>query len=213
MHRRNALATLLVSALLIFCSTTLQTSASSEQDYHLDNRIAAVEAVQLQSIISGLSNPLYVTHANDGTNRLFILEQAGRIRVVQPGASTSTVFLDIVNSVLSGGERGLLGLAFHPQYSVNGRFFVYYTRQNDGALTVSEFHVSTDPNVANPNSEIVFNGNFPIPHSTNNNHNGGCMQFGPDGYLYLGTGDGGSANDAPNNGQNIDVMLGKILRI
>jgi glucose/arabinose dehydrogenase len=93
---------------------------------------------------------------------LFILEQAGRIRVVQPGASTSTVFLDNVNQVLSGGERGLLGLAFHPQYAINGRFFVYYTRQPDGSLTLSEYHVSNDPNVANANSEIVFNGNFPI---------------------------------------------------
>jgi glucose/arabinose dehydrogenase len=213
MYRPSALAALLVGAFLICCYTTLQTSANSKQDFHIDGRIAAVEAVQLQSILTGLSNPLYVTHAHDGTNRLFILEQAGRIRVVQPGASTSTVFLDIVSNVLSGGERGLLGLAFHPQYSINGRFFVYYTRQNDGALTVSEFHVSADPNVASANSEIVFNGNFPIPHSTNNNHNGGCMQFGPDGYLYLGTGDGGSANDPPNNAQNIDVMLGKILRI
>jgi glucose/arabinose dehydrogenase len=213
MYRTSALATILVAALLICCSTIIQTSANCGQDYHLDGRIAAVEAVQLQSIITGLSNPLYVTHANDGTNRLFILEQAGRIRVVQPGASTSTIFLDIVSKVLSGGERGLLGLAFHPQYSVNGRFFVYYTRQTDGALTVSEFHVSVDPNVANANSEIVFNGNFPIPHSTNTNHNGGCMQFGPDGFLYLGTGDGGAANDPPNNAQNINVMLGKILRI
>ena len=115
MYRTSALAGLLVGALLICCYTTLQTSANSKQDFHIDGRIAAVEAVQLQSILTGLSNPVYVTHAQDGTNRLFILEQAGRIRVVQPGASTSTVFLDIVNEVLSGGERGLLGLAFHPQ--------------------------------------------------------------------------------------------------
>src|SRR5215471_5422921 len=213
MYRRNAFAALLVAALLICCSTILQTSANSGKDYHREDRIAVPEAVQLQSIITGLSNPVYVTSAHDGSNRLFILEQAGRIRVVQPGASTSTVFLDIVSRVLSGGERGLLGLAFHPQYSINGRFFVYYTRQTDGALNVSEFHVSSDPNVANPDSEILFNGNFPIPHSTNTNHNGGCMQFGPDGYLYIGTGDGGSSNDPPNNGQNINVMLGKILRI
>jgi len=213
MRKTNALATLLVAGFLICCYTTFQISAHSEKNDHPVNQITALAVSELQSVITGLTSPLYVTHAHDGTNRLFILEQAGRIRVVQPGASTSTVFLDIVNQVLSGGERGLLGLAFHPQYAINGRFFVYYTRQPDGALTLSEYHVSNDPNVANANSEIVFNGNFPIPHSTNNNHNGGCLQFGPDGFLYVGTGDGGSANDPPNNAQNIDVMLGKILRI
>jgi glucose/arabinose dehydrogenase len=213
MRKTNALATLLVAGFLICCYTTFQTSAHSEQNDHLAGQIAAPTASELQSVISGLSSPVYVTHAHDGTNRLFILEQAGRIRVAQPGASTSTVFLDIVSKVSSGGERGLLGLAFHPQYSINGRFFVYYTRQPDGALTLSEYAVSSDPNVANANSEIVFNGNFPIPHSTNNNHNGGCLQFGPDGFLYVGTGDGGAANDPPDNAQNINVMLGKILRI
>ena len=213
MHKTNGLAALLVAAFLICCYATFQTRADSGQNNRHVDQIAAIAASELQSVITGLSNPLYVTHAHDGTNRLFILEQAGRIRVAQPGASTSTVFLDIVSKVLSGGERGLLGLAFHPQYSINGRFFVYYTRQTDGALTISEYHVSSDPNVANPNSEIVFNGNFPIPHSANNNHNGGCMQFGPDRFLYVGTGDGGSANDPPDNAQNINVMLGKILRI
>src|SRR5215813_13552181 len=154
MYTRNAFVALLVAAILICFSTILQTSANSGKDSHRKDRIAVPEAVQLQSIITGLTSPVYVTSAHDGSNHLFILEQAGRIRVAQPGASTSTVFLDIVNKVLSGGERGLLGLAFHPQYSINGRFFVYYTRQTDGALTISEFHVSTDPNVANPNSEI-----------------------------------------------------------
>ncbi len=134
---------------------------------------------------------------------------------VQPGASTTTLFLDISSRVLSvDNERGLLGLAFHPQYSINGRFFVYYTRQTDGGLTIAEYHVTPgDPNVADPNSEILFGANFPINHSANTNHNGGCMQFGPDGYLYAGTGDGGSADDPPNNGQNINVLLGKILRL
>src|SRR5262245_10901346 len=126
MYRTSAVATILVAAFLICGSTTIRTNADSGQDYQIDTRIAAPEAVQLQSIITGLSSPVYVTNAHDGTNRLFILEQAGRIRVVQPDASTSTVFLDIVSKVLSGGERGLLGLAFHPKYSVNGRFFVYY---------------------------------------------------------------------------------------
>jgi glucose/arabinose dehydrogenase len=167
--------------------------------------------VQLQLVLSGLSNTVFAGHAHDGTNRLFVIEQIGRLRVVQPGASTSTVFLDITTRVLSGGERGLLGLAFHPQYSINGRFFVYYTRQTDGALNIAEYHVTTaDPNVADPASEIVL---LTIPHPTNANHNGGMIEFGPDGYLYAGPGDGGSGNDPPNNGQNINVLLGKILRI
>jgi glucose/arabinose dehydrogenase len=179
-----------------------------------DKIINAPTAIQLQTIISGLSSTVFVTHARDGTNRLFIIEQAGVIRVAQPGASSTTVFLDITSRVLSGGERGLLGLAFHPQYAINGRFFVYYTRQTDGALTVAEYHVTPgNPNTADPASEIVFNGNFPIPHPGQANHNGGMMAFGPDGYLYMGTGDGGSGNDPPNNSQNINVLLGKMLRI
>src|SRR4030095_2406101 len=155
MRKTNALATLLVAGFLICCYTTFQTSAHSEQNDHLAGQIAAPTASELQSVISGLSSPVYVTNAHDGTNRLFVIEQAGRIRVAQPGASTSTVFLDIVSRVLSGGERGLLGLAFHPQYSINGRFFVNYTRQTDGATVIAEYHVSAgDPNIAST-AEVV----------------------------------------------------------
>jgi len=182
-----------------------------------DQIINAPTAIQLQTILSDPSGPVFVTHAHDGTNRLFIIEQVGRIRVAQPGASSSTVFLDITSRVLSGGERGLLGLAFHPQYAINGRFFVYYTRQTDGWLTIAEYHVTPgNPNTADPASEILMGGmgsNLPIDHSLNTNHNGGMMAFGPDGYLYMGTGDGGGANDQPNNAQNINVLLGKMLRI
>ena len=213
MCKKNLFAILCMAGLLFCCPTIFQTRAHSAQDYKTEDNVVAPAAVQLQVVLSGLSATVFVTHAHDGTNRLFVLEQVGRIRVAQPGASTSTVFLDITTRVLSGGERGLLGLAFHPQYSINGRFFVYYTRQTDGALTIAEYHVTPDPNVADPNSEIVLTGNFPIPHPTNSNHNGGMMAFGPDGYLYMGTGDGGSANDPPNNAQNINVLLGKILRI
>lgn len=179
-----------------------------------DQIIKAPTAIQLQTILSGLAGPVLVTHAHDGTNRLFILEQAGRIRVAQPGASTTTIFLDLTSLVLSGGERGLLGLAFHPKYSINGRFFVYYTRQTDGGLTIAEYHVSpADPNIADADSAIVFTGNFPIPHPGQSTHNAGMMAFGPDGYLYVSTGDGGGANDQSNNAQNINVLLGKMLRI
>ena len=100
----------------------------------------ALAAVQLSPVVSsGLSSPTLVTNAGDGSNRLFILEQAGTIRVLQPGSSTPTLFLDIHTKVVAGGEQGLLGLAFHPLYSTNGRFFIYYTRTGDGTLVISEF--------------------------------------------------------------------------
>jgi glucose/arabinose dehydrogenase len=112
--------------------------------------------------------------------------------------------------VKSGGEQGLLGLAFHPNYVANGRFFVFYTRVGDGTLVIAEFKVSSvNANVADPTETIVLT----IPHPTNTNHNGGMLAFGSDGYLYIGVGDGGSANDPPNNAQNKTVLLGKILRI
>jgi len=167
-------------------------------------------AIQLTPVVSsGLSNPTFVGHAGDGTDRLFIEEQGGVIRVLQPGAFLPTVFLDIRTKVVSGGEQGLLGLAFHPQYASNGRFFVYYTRPPDGTLVIAEYRVSSDPNIANTAETIILT----IPHPTNTNHNGGMLAFGPDGYLYVGVGDGGSGNDPPNNAQNVNVLLGKILRI
>ena len=166
--------------------------------------------IELSPVVSsGLSSPLFVGHAGDGSNRLFIVEQGGIIKVLQPGSSTPTAFLDIHTKVVAGGERGLLGLAFHPQYASNGRFFVYYTRAGDGALVIAEYHVSADPDVAGPTETVLLT----ILHPTNTNHNGGMLAFGPDGYLYIGVGDGGSGNDPPNNAQNINVLLGKILRI
>jgi hypothetical protein len=166
-------------------------------------------AIQLTTVASGLSSPVFVTHAGDGSNRLFIVEQAGVIRVLHPGATTPAAFLDISAKVLAGGERGLLGLAFHPDYAANGRFFVYYTRAGDGALVIAEYRASADPDVANRAEAVLLT----IAHPTYGNHNGGMLAFGPDRYLYIGVGDGGSGNDPPNNAQNRDVLLGKILRI
>jgi hypothetical protein len=169
-----------------------------------------LDAIQLQPIVtSGLSSPLFVGHAGDTSNRLFIVEQGGVIKVLQPGSSSPTTFLDIHAKVVAGGEQGLLGLAFHPQYATNGRFFVFYTRVGDGALVIAGYHVSADPNVAS----TVETGILTIAHPTNTNHNGGMLAFGSDGYLYVGVGDGGSANDPPNNAQNLNRLLGKILRI
>lgn len=167
-------------------------------------------AIQLTPVVSsGLSSPLFIGNARDGSNRLFIEERGGIIRVLQPDTSTPTVFLDIHTKIVAGGEQGLLGLAFHPKYAVNGRFFVYYTRAGDGAIVVAEHKVSANANIADPAEAVLLT----IAHPTNTNHNGGMLAFGPDGFLYIGVGDGGSGNDPPNNSQNIDMLLGKILRI
>lgn len=167
-------------------------------------------AIELAPVVpSGLASPVFVGHAGDGTGRLFIEEQGGLIRVLQPGASVPTTFLDLRAKIIGGGERGTLGLAFHPQYPANGRFFVFYTRAGDGALVISGFQVSADPNRADPAETVLLT----IPHPGHSNHNGGMLAFGPDGHLYIGVGDGGGSNDPSNNAQNIEVLLGKILRI
>jgi len=160
-----------------------------------------------QQIVEGLESPVYLT-APKNDPRLFIVEQPGRIRIVKDGALLATPFLDITARVVSGGERGLLSLAFDPVYATNGRFYVYYTGAQ-GDIFVDRFTVSGNPDVANTASDPVLT----IQHRENSNHNGGLLLFGPDGMLYAGTGDGGGAGDVPNNAQNIDVLLGKILRL
>ena len=166
-------------------------------------------SIVLQTILSGLDQPVFAGHAGDGSNRLFIVEQPGRIRVRQPGSSQTTLFLNISSRVLCCGEQGLLGLAFHPQFASNRRFFVNYTRTGDGATVIAEYQVSEeDSNVANPTERVILTIGQPFA-----NHNGGMLAFGPDGYLYIGTGDGGSGNDPDNRAQNINDLLGKILRL
>jgi glucose/arabinose dehydrogenase len=169
----------------------------------------AAGALEVQPVLSGLTSPVYLTSSRDGSNRMFIVEQPGRIQLLSPGASAPAVFLDITARVRSGGERGLLGLAFHPRYAINRRFFVNYTRQPDGATVIAEYRASaSDPDAVDPEeTELLV---IPQPFA---NHNGGMIEFGPDGYLYIGMGDGGSGNDPGNRAQNIDELLGKMLRI
>src|SRR5262245_8012465 len=177
----------------------------------LNTTTSAQGMVQLIPVVDGLSSPLYVTSARDGSNRLFIVEQTGSVKVLIPGATAPlpTPFLNIASKIVAGGEQGLLGLAFHPQYTSNGRFFVNYTRRPDGATVVSEFRVSAgDPNVADTAERVIITIAQPFA-----NHNGGWIDFGPDGFLYIGMGDGGSGNDPGNRAQNNNELLGKMLRI
>jgi glucose/arabinose dehydrogenase len=161
--------------------------------------------------LSGVAAPVYLTHAGDDSGRIFIVEQQGRIRIYADGALLTAPFLDITSEVAYGGERGLLSVAFHPNYASNRKFYVYYTREGDYALVISEFEADNeDPNSADDSSERVL---LEIPHSQYPNHNGGQLAFGPDGYLYIGTGDGGGGGDPLESGQNLQTLLGKILRI
>lgn len=159
--------------------------------------------------IPGLNRPVDATGAGDGSKRLFILEQRGVVRMALPGSAQLYDFLDITGRVGSAGnEQGLLGIAFSSQYSQDGRFYLDYT-ELDGGTVVSRFKVSDDPNRADPASEeILLRIKQPYP-----NHNGGGLAFGPDGYLYISSGDGGSGGDPQGNGQSLDTLLGKLLRI
>lgn len=157
-------------------------------------------------------SPVEYTHANDGTNRVFVIEQEGRIRVFdnKTDVASAGIYLDIRSKVASGGEMGLLGLAFHPDFKKNGYFYVNYTKSNPRETIVSRFKAaSVDAPTVEPNSEVIL-FRFDQPYS---NHNGGKVLFGPDGYLYVATGDGGSGGDPQNNGQNRSSWLGKILRV
>jgi glucose/arabinose dehydrogenase len=188
---------------LEFLSFTLRVSVPSGPE-------RALATISLSPVLTaGLSSPVYLTNAHDGSDRIFIVEQPGRIQVLQPGASSPTLFLDITSKVQYGGEQGLLGLTFHPRFTANGRFFVDYTRKPDGATVIAEYHVSSsDTNRADDAETMLLT--IPQPYS---NHNGGMVEFGPDGFLYIGMGDGGSGNDPGNRAQNTQELLGKILRI
>lgn len=163
----------------------------------------------LETVVNGLQSPVFLTHAGDGSGRLFIVERAGTVRIFADGALLPALFLDIRDRVGSQGlEQGLLGLAFHPNYPANGRFFVYYTG-SVGRSVLSRFQVTSDPNLADAASEVVL---LTVDQPAQN-HNGGMIAFGPDGFLYVGLGDGGASNDRFGNGQNLGTMLGALLRL
>ncbi len=171
---------------------------------------ANAQTVALQSFATGFTSPVEIAHPV-GDSRLFVVQQAGIIKIVNPaGDVNATPFLTLTSAtVLSGGERGLLGLAFHPNYATNGYFYVNYTRAGDGATVIARYTVSADPNIADAASGTVLL-TIAQPFS---NHNGGTIKFGPDGFLYIGMGDGGSGGDPGNRAQNINENLGKMLRL
>ena len=201
---------LLFLSFLVLFGLTACNSGSSPSTAVLptaENGTAVTSISLFPVVVEGLDQPLYLTNAGDG--RLFIVEKGGMIRMVQDGRLLDEPFLDIRDRVnADSSERGLLSVAFHPDYARNGRFFVYYTNLA-GNTAVSAFQVGSSPNQADPGSEsILLTINQPYA-----NHNGGQLQFGPDGYLYVGMGDGGSGGDPQGNGQNPATLLGALLRL
>lgn len=171
-------------------------------------QLSAAVSLKLDKVASGLNHPVSIVSADDGSDRLFIVQQGGQIRILQSGALVSTPFLDLSSLTVASGERGLLGLAFHPDFATNGFFYVDYTDLR-GDTMIARYHAEPGSNVADPSSaRIVLQVGQPFA-----NHNGGQLQFGPDGYLYVGMGDGGSAGDPENRAQDLTTLLGKLLRL
>ncbi|MCY4246553.1 MAG: PQQ-dependent sugar dehydrogenase [Chloroflexi bacterium] len=172
-------------------------------------------AMQLTTVATGFHRPIYATHAGDGTGRLFVLEQSGKIWILEDGQQVPVPFLDVSTLISPAAlsqrytEQGLLGLAFHPDYANSGVFFIYYTDRGGNAVIARYQMMPEQPYLADPSSEqILFRLNQPYA-----NHNGGHIDFGADGYLYIALGDGGSANDPLGAGQNRQTLLGTLLRL
>jgi glucose/arabinose dehydrogenase len=161
----------------------------------------------LQAVASGLNSPLLLT-APVGDARMFIVERPGTIRIMRSGSVLATPFIDLTSRISTVGEGGLLSVAFDPHYATSGFFFVYFVDLN-GNIAVERFHASSNPDVADPSPLRILS----IAHPVNTNHYGGLLAFGSDGFLYMGVGDGGGAGDVPGNAQNLNMLLGKLLRI
>jgi glucose/arabinose dehydrogenase len=183
---------------------------------------ARSQALQATLFQGGFGAPIFVCSPPGDLQRVFVVEQGGRIAIVRNGATLGTAFINLgmgvggLNKIVVGGEQGLLGLAFHPNYATNGFFYVNYSASGTGATVIERYHVSANPDVADGTSGLVLL-TIPQPQA---NHNGGCLQFGPDGKLYIGMGDGGNANDQGpghdplvGNGQSPTTLLGKMLRL
>ncbi|MBL8062230.1 MAG: PQQ-dependent sugar dehydrogenase [Anaerolineales bacterium] len=206
MKRKSTVFILLFIAILFPAAQPAQASA-----YRAPQAAGSPALIEFQQVATGLSLPVDIAHAGDGTNRLFIVQQGGRILIHDGTQLLAAPFLNITSLVTSGGERGLLGIAFHPNYESNGYFYVNYTRtvSNQLQTVIARYHVSADPNVADSSSESI----LLIIDQDFDNHNGGQIHFGPDGYLYIGMGDGGDGGDPNNRAQNPTSLLGKMLRI
>ncbi len=167
--------------------------------------------VGLVTAMTGFVDPILLTHAGDGSRRLFIVEQRGVVKISKRGQVLPSPFLDLQSRVLSGGERGLLGLAFHPEHAHNRKFYLFFTEVGSGDLIIAEMRASLrNRDRARPRS---FRRLLRVPHRKHANHNGGMLAFGTDGLLYIATGDGGGAGDPDNNAQSRTSRLGKLLRI
>jgi glucose/arabinose dehydrogenase len=205
MHSTRSGYTSMTVALTILVATVGAAGCVSE---HATLGPALGVSLRAVEIVSGLSNPLHLT-APGGDSRLFIVEQVGRVRIIRNGALVAQPFLDITSRVSSGGERGLLGIAFHPQYASNGYVYASFT-DVAGNTRVERYTVSpASAGVADPSTASLVLS-VPQPFA---NHNGGLILFGPDGMLYVGRGDGGGGGDPQNNGQSTSTLLGKLLRL
>ena len=199
-----------LSSFIIQCLSlaSLLTACGSENPTR--NSASALTSLKLQTVTKNLSAPILLTAPPGDADRLFVVEQGGAIKILERTSGTELGTFLTITGITSGGERGLLGLAFDPQYDSNGRFYVHYT-DTTGTIIIARFLASaTNPNVADPASQAIL---VSIPHPTFANHNGGMVAFGPDGCLYAGIGDGGSAGDPSNNAQHLTNRLGKLLRI
>ncbi|HTC23883.1 MAG TPA: PQQ-dependent sugar dehydrogenase [Gemmatimonadales bacterium] len=199
----RSLPCLVLACGLVLACVACSNSTTSPSDSTLE---PGDVPVALTTVATGLDFPLGLT-APTGDARLFVVEKTGRIRIIKNGTLLPAAFLDLHTLVSGGSEQGLLGLAFDPAYASNGRFVVNYTNLN-GDTRISAFHVSSDPDVADPTETVL----LPIAQPFAN-HNGGQLVFGPDGFLYAGLGDGGGAGDPDGNGQSLATLLGKLLRI
>jgi len=218
MRKSTLFALMAVTIILVTGTIAAAANFPSQKRYHQNQSqttafttLPDVEITIDEITASGFTRPVQVTHAGDGSQRLFVVEQTGKITILKDGAVLNTPFIDLTNKVVCCGERGLLGVAFHPEYPSNGYFFVNYTRASDGATVIARYQVSAgDPDLADPTSATILL-TIPQPYT---NHNGGQLLFSPlDGYLYIGMGDGGSGGDPINSGQDTSTFLGAMLRL